>query len=295
MKFAQFIIFALLIHIGSLDFFAINFDDTTCLNSYEKLKFAYSEFSDNKFSLDLSLKLLTSTKNTYKNCLKYSVELPLSLKKSMDSYNNLGDAFSALVNFIKNNSDNSSLAINEIIKGILNKDYDRIQYVMRILLNSLISQNAPNGNIQLTKPDFTYKFKQINEFIENFIKYSGIISPVNSCTNSMENIIKQLFESFYSIYKLENPLQGIEKLLSIDTILYEISNNCPTSQFTSIWQAFMNADWVQYYQIFNNVMNRSGLIGSNGFNAYMAIMSKNWGKAGAWLGLVVFNAISPTI
>ncbi len=287
---------SLLVPIGSLDYFSINFDDDKCLAAYEGLARAFGELRHNSTENKgrLALSMLSATKIAYKSCIFYTVDLPSSIKKSMQAYSSLGEAIGALANFAGSNSGDTSLAINEILAGINNKDVKRLQYMLRILIGMIVKNTKKGDVTEGVQTSRTLGLAQTKDGIVSFVKYSGLLSPrtPQACLVRVDALVQQALEAGSMIWTLSDLLRGIEKLLSLDEHIEGMMTTCP--ELTQhVVDLVIHSPHFEWTSIAQNVFKRSGLIGSNFYNAYIAIESKNWGKVGAWLGLGIFNVFSP--
>jgi hypothetical protein len=289
-------VLCLLIPMGTLDYLSIKINDVACIKGYRGLNEAVREFRVGSMQevLDSTMAVLSSSKAVYTQCLSYSTTLQLIVNKAMTKYSSLGEAVNSLCGYILSHSDQALLAFQEILGAITNQDVNRLQYVFKLLLDAMAGKEGEGQERRGSgrgKNEFPHKAK---DFAINFLQHSGLLPKhtPETCLVRIEAVLNQVLEAGTLIWTLSDVFKGVDRLFRLDDTMRELLQVCPET-LLRILELLYNQQWLEANTLFQNVMQRSGLIASNAYNAFVAFGSSHWSKLGAWLGLAVFNLLSP--
>lgn len=256
-------------------------------NEAEEYFLKSSSTASNMF--DSVIEMLRLSKNTYKQCIHYSITLRNSIKKAMIKYSSLIEAINTLIDYLKNNAVASAVVIQEIIKDLYNSNYKGIENTVITILNTIDADYKVE--IPETKSEYVSNAKS---FLMNFLKYARMIpeKTPKKCNEHIDILLGHFLESLMMIWTGRDLLGGVDKFLGLDEKISSFTDSCPE---TALHMAggYFPTEWFKADVIIMNIIQRSGLIAANGYNLYIAYGSKNWPKAGAWLGLALFNMFAP--
>lgn len=250
--------------------------NSSCLNAYSKVREMYPAACKKEISASA---FYAAMREGYLNCLEELYDSSASQIK----YSKLKQVFVEFMDSLGIDAD-----IMEILMTtVLGRYADRLKHILNFTAGFLFTE--PTKEIATINLDVPAGARL---FADNFLRYSGFAENTSkACLSQIYILIQQIFESLWAMWTLGDPLGGVQTFLDLDIHAETMANVCPPS-LQSSWNNFWAGSWTLSYNVFQNVIRKSGVIISSGLNGIMAAAKLNLAKAGAWLGITVYNIFS---
>eukprot|EP00826_Nyctotherus_ovalis_P050033 TRINITY_DN6091_c0_g3_i7.p1 TRINITY_DN6091_c0_g3~~TRINITY_DN6091_c0_g3_i7.p1 ORF type:complete len:304 (+),score=46.75 TRINITY_DN6091_c0_g3_i7:85-912(+) len=247
--------------------------NSSCFDAYNKIRDMYPAAC--KKEVDAST-FYAAMKGGYLACLGELYDLNTSQIK----YSSLKQVSIEFMSSLGIDSDIMELMVIKVI----GRYADRLKQFLSFIVGFLVAESTKETtHISLDVP------ASARLFTDNFLRYSGLIENASkACQSQIDILIQQIFESICAVWISSDPLSGVQTFLDLNTHFETLVNVCPPS-LQSSWNNFWAGSWTLSYNVFQNVIRRSGVIVSSGLNGIMAATKMNLAKAGAWLGIAVYN------
>ncbi len=226
---------------------------------------------------------------TFYDCLNHT-ELTSSgiVPNVFDKFGNLYDVLAHLLQYAKTNKKSTVAAVISFVKALKSRDFEKaftaaLSSIQGVLLTKTGS-SIPRKLHENADPTPT-------NFVLNFLMYSGSLSTTfpSYCISSLDEMLQTLWGPLYDFYTLRALHTPLRKLFALPQQFKSFMADC-AHPLAESWKSLLHpTSWVQH--IFANLNVNFDAIKTNVENTEFALAEKDWNKAGAWVGLLLYNIV----